>query len=118
MTELWYRYEDKRYAAPLNEWDEPEGQGRLVVNLRKFEVLKHTPKGVWLRALGCSDKHFVLLQSTKRFACPTIEEAKASFTARKNKQIRIHQAQINNAKEALFLLNNSPALAFGHCSST
>lgn len=48
VPEIWYRYDDVRYAAPLDEYDEPMGVGRLDVVLSKFVVVRRTAKGVWL----------------------------------------------------------------------
>lgn len=98
--ELWFRYEDVQYAAPLDEFDRPCGTGQLLVELRKYEVLSHTAKGVWLR-LRSGDKRFVLADARKQFACPTQELAKASFIARKQRQIRIYTARLNQAKKAI-----------------
>jgi hypothetical protein len=105
MTEeLWYRYEDRRYAPPVNEWDEIVGRGTVEIKLREFRVLKHTPKGVWLEGYF-GGKRFVLNDAYRRYACPTIEEAKVSFRARKAKQISIYKHRIEDAEEALRLVN-------------
>lgn len=101
-VEYWYRFEDVRYAAPLNEYDEPSGPGQLAVELRKYLVSRYTPKGVWLSYFfkGARDR-FVLSSATKRFACATIEDARTSFIARKTKQARILQARADNARAAI-----------------
>lgn len=100
--ETWFRYEDVQYAAPVDEFDRPCGEGQLTVELRKYEVLRHTPKGVWLR-LYCGDKRFVLRDARKKFACPTLALAKESFLARKKCQVRIYTARANRAKRAIAL---------------
>jgi hypothetical protein len=93
--EKWYRYEDVQYASQLNEYDEPIGPGRLEVKLREIPVIKHTPKGVWIGyGNGILEKKFVLRDSRKRYACPTIEEAKESFIARKKCQVGIYRARL------------------------
>ncbi len=107
--EVWYRYEDARYAAPVDEFDRPIGSGELKVHLRQYEVIRHTPKGVWLRGARSGpwdfrDGRFVLKDARKRFACPTIDEAKQSFIARKQRQARIHRARVNQAEEAIRLV--------------
>ena len=104
MTE-WYRYQEQRYAAPLDEFDEPMGSGSVQVLLHTFKEDKLTPKGVWLRqtfnATGwVSDKkRFVLRDARKRYACPTKKEALESLIARKTKQIKILHAHRRNAEE-------------------
>jgi hypothetical protein len=108
MTEIFYRYEDVQYAAPVDEFDRPLGFGSLEIQLREYTVLKHTAKGVWIDLDGAGafrripgGARFVLLNARKRFACPTIAEARASFLARKRKQIRIHKAQVARAERAI-----------------
>jgi hypothetical protein len=103
--EYWYRYEDVQYAPSVDEFDSIiQGSGRLEVRLRKIPVLRHTQKGVWVeyhdRRYDKTER-FLLRDARKRYACPTIEEAKESFIARKKRQMRIHQAAVDRAKAAL-----------------
>jgi hypothetical protein len=65
---------------------------RLVC--RKFEIVKRTPKGVWIK-LPMSNQKFILLNAHRRFACPTKMEAIQSCRARKNKYNRILQGKID-----------------------
>ena len=108
--EVWYRFHDFREADWYPFDDDPPRTSHAAVRLEKFAVLKHTPKGVWLvRKIGDfigSDKRFVLKAANKRFACPTIEEAKESFFARKNRQIRILKKQIEHAQSAISLVEH------------
>lgn len=97
----WYRYEDVQYAASLNEYDEPVGQGALRVKLRRYRVLKRTPKGVWLEYGYGNHGRFVLTEARKRFACPTEEQAMESFIARKERQAKIYSAKLKRAELAL-----------------
>ena len=99
MTEYWYRCEDYRTAAPLDEFDNPVGQGSLHVKMRRLKVLKHTPKGVWLDDYG--NRKWVSKDAKKQFACPTLEAAKHSFIMRKKRQCQILQARLKTATEAL-----------------
>lgn len=82
----WYRYEESHH-----------GERGIVV--REYEVLRETPKGVWLDV--DDGERFVLLGARKRYACPTMREAQDSFIARKRRQIRILDAQRNAAVRAL-----------------
>lgn len=100
MTTVWYRYEEKVYAPPLDEFERPCGTGRVELVRLEYPVVKVTPKGVRL-AWGQS---FVRRDARKRFACPTDEEARESYRARKAKQIRILRRQIAQAEEGLRLL--------------
>lgn len=102
--EVWYRYEDMRWAPPLNEFDEPVGSGRSDIRLLEFEVLKHTPKGVWVGSW--SNKRFVLTSARKRYACPTKQEALDSFIARKKRQQTILRNQLQHVKTVLAMAEN------------
>ena len=89
--EMWYRFEDQRYSS-VDEWGE-HSETHLAVELRKFWVHHHTPKGVWLGLFRGSRDRFVLKSATRKFACPTIALAKESFIARKRKQGAIYRAR-------------------------
>lgn len=102
----WYRYKDTQYAAPLDEYDNPVGTGQLKVELEKYRVVRETPMGVWLSFLGVSAPRFCRRDSRRRFACPTIEEARESFIARKRRQIAIHQKTVDRAKRAIRIIEH------------
>lgn len=104
--EIWYRFEEQTYAAPLDEFDGgPCGEGLVEVHLHKYEVIRHTPKGVWVKrrigAWSCGHARFILRQAHKRYACPTMEEAGQSFLARKARQARIFKARLRTIEKAL-----------------
>lgn len=98
LNEVWYRFEDRLVSSGTDEFDNPLGS-YVEVSLRTFQVLKHTPKGVWLSTF--SGRRFVLNGSRKRYACPTSAEALKSFNARKTRQISIYAALIRNAEAAM-----------------
>ena len=97
--EVWYRFEDFRWAAPLDEWDEPVGRGRADVSLRELPVIRHTPKGVVLDDYGRERR--VCHGWRKKFAGETPEEAKEQFLARKAAQMRILRNKLHHVEEAL-----------------
>lgn len=99
MTDYLYRYEDKRYAPTLDEFDRVVGRGSMHIVLRKFPVLKRTPKGVWIDVWGT--KKFVLESARKRYATASLTSAKESFIARKERQLGIHESRAACAREAL-----------------
>lgn len=72
------------------------------VNEYKYSLLNETPKGYWIYQNYVDDKRWVSKTAKKRFAYPTREEALTSFIARKKCQIRILEAQLGNAKSALW----------------
>ena len=108
--EVWYRYEDVQYAAPLNEFDVPVGQGQLVVVLREYEVVRHTAKGVWV-CLWSGKHRFVLRDATKTFTCPTRTAALKSFIARKRRQASIYKARLDRAQRSIAMAERMGQLA-------
>lgn len=112
----WYRFENFRYAGGVDEWGDPiPGDGRAAVRVVEIAVVKFTPKGAWVIDHYDDRKRFVLGAARKRYACPTIEEARASFVARKRRQIQILKARARDAEEALALALNEkeePLLGF------
>lgn len=104
--EVYYRYEDRLQGTGgydiMGEWE--PGPSHVVVNLFKYPVLKHTPKGVWISQLG-GRPMFICQNWRKKFACPTIEEAKHSFIKRKERQAGIYEARAMNARKAIQLIN-------------
>jgi hypothetical protein len=109
VTEYLYRYSDVMYAPSVDEYDNPVGTGRLVVELSKYPIARRTPKGCWIYRLSLNEK-FVLLTGRKRFACETQEEAMDSFVARKCRQIKILKAQLKRAEQALSYATMKPTL--------
>ena len=98
----YYRLHDYAVSNGVDQFDNPiPGLPRINVTTQEFKVVKHTPKGVWIESYGMP--RFVLDGSRKRYACPTLQEAKESFQARKKTQIRILKAQLNRAQRALEL---------------
>ena len=97
--ECWYRFEDFRWAAPLDEFDEPVGKGRADVILREFPVIKHTPKGVRIRTFD--GPRLVCHHWRKKFASETVKQAGLDFLARKEAQKRILQNKIDHVNEAI-----------------
>jgi hypothetical protein len=96
----FYRYEDRMYCS-FDEYGDSYGSSYLKVELRKYRVRKYTPTGVRL----CGLSRFVSTKTHKRFACPTIEEAKISFIARKERQAAIHQGKADQARRAIEQIN-------------
>ena len=87
------------------EWEDPtfyyRYDGYDYIYLSKYSVTSTTPKGVWL-SLGITQKDkFVLNNSHKRWALPTIELAQESFRKRKIREVKILRAQLDRAERAL-----------------
>ena len=103
MAEVWYRYDGHRYAASLDEFDRPMGNGGCAITLREVSVLRHTAKGVWLQ--DYSRERFVLTQARKRWACPTKAEAAESYRQRKMRQARILSSQLRDVQQFINLID-------------
>lgn len=101
-ADLWYRYEDVHWASPVDEWGYSCGLGQITIELRSYEVLRRTAKGVWIRLYN-GDARFVLSDARKKFACPTKEAAKQSFLARKKRQLSIYKARAEEVQRVLAL---------------
>jgi hypothetical protein len=94
-----YRYEDQTYSAGVDQFDNVLPGYDLKILLHKYQIIKETSKGVWIKKDYTKDK-FVLLTARKKFACRTKEEALKSFIARKSRQIKILSDQLDRAKLA------------------
>ncbi|UMO76015.1 hypothetical protein [Planktothrix phage Pra-JY27] len=98
-----YRVEDIRYAAPADEFGDPQpGRGTFVLVIHEHQVARVTPKG-WRLKCG----RFVLREANKRFACPTVQEAFDSYEARRNRQIRILEARLQDARLGTVVLRRA-----------
>jgi hypothetical protein len=111
MKEYLYRYQES--------FDEEGVETKLI----KYLITKRTPQGAWIDLYSYDknglylydekeNKKFILLTARKRFACPTIEEAEESFFARKNCQLKILKAQINNVQCAITSLKEKRPVAY------
>jgi hypothetical protein len=96
-VELWWRAEDKRYANydPWAEFDQPSGS-HLVIELHRYEVERHTPKGVIIAHHG-----FVRGKARKQFAVPTQELALQDLIIRKKYHVDGCKARLARAEEHL-----------------
>jgi len=104
MEIIFYRYEAVQYVVHdvdgeliLPEFPNP------TVKLKKYDMLKETPKGYWI-----GDKHFpevmykwISKTSKKKFAYPTKQDALLNFIRRTQKRIKILEYQIIFCKMAL-----------------
>lgn len=96
----YYRFDDVRYSNGVDQFDNPLPGYTLKVELLKTRVHHFTPKGARLE-----NGVFVLNSATKRYAYETVDLAKESFIARKKRLIQIHQSRINQAEQALKLID-------------
>jgi len=88
-----YRYE-RRYSLD---------QTVKSIELIKYEAIRETNGGYWLKQQYSADK-FVLKVSNRRFAYPTKEEAFDSFTKRTKKSFQYAKRDMLNAETFLMLI--------------
>lgn len=90
---VYYRYEDECM------W---EG-GEMIIRTKRFRVDKKTPKGAWIIPMGhvYGKRRFVLDGEGKRYAYPTVVQARQSFIRRKEVQVSRLKNQMIFAKAAL-----------------
>lgn len=101
MTTELEAADETRLPAPMGVLYRYVNYGVSVV-LLKYPIIKNTPKGCWVRDYSSrGDRRHVCNNTRKRFAFPTAEEARVSFVARKRRQIKILQAQLDWTRKAL-----------------
>ena len=76
--------------------------------LRKYLILKETPKGYWIQRHphDTLNKRFVYKSGRNNYAKSTTEEALESYIARKLKQVDILTINLGRAKSMLQLAQN------------
>jgi hypothetical protein len=87
-----------RYEATVH-YDESGWRRTAEIRLDRYWIAKRTPKGAWINVYG--QRKFVLTDAHKRWACPDKSAALQSFIRRKERQVGILSAQLDNAKVAL-----------------
>jgi hypothetical protein len=71
----------------------------------QYRVLSVTDCGAWIEY--DKKKKFVLLDARKKYACESIALAKVAFVKRKDRQVRIMEAQIVRIKNAVTFINKA-----------
>lgn len=102
--DVWYRYESHLEGTGyVDQFDNYiHGSSYVKLDLYEYEVLRRTPKGVWLKRF--MDKpRFVLNEGRKKFAHSTTEEALDAFIHRKNYYINLLNIRRENAEKAVLL---------------
>jgi len=106
---VMYRIESRRMSGGFDDWgDAIPGSGHSRLFAHVFVVLKVTKCGKWVRDYG-GNRRFILDTARKRFAHDTLEDALASFRARRQRQIGILTARLRAAEEELALAKADPA---------
>lgn len=125
MPEKIYRYDEIRCSLGVDQFDNPYPGYKLELFLSEYDVVKRTPKGVWIGTECLSGQKprlekFILLTAYKKWGCLTKEEALESFKARKKKQIKMLNAQLAQAQKALQLAEEKESVqckeSMGHSS--
>lgn len=105
---IYYRIIERRNVSFDPDTEESYYWG-TDVDVLKFEMIKKTPKGAWIKTDSWKGRAFVLDGVGKRYAHTTLEAAEESFRRRKARQIKIYEAKIRSAKDALASLEKAVA---------
>lgn len=92
---LW-RIDDRVYSVVLDAESERYGTSDPHIEAQWFPVVKRTKRGAWINVWG--SRKFVRVDARKRWACPSLDEAVASFLARKRRQEAIHLSVARRAR--------------------
>lgn len=90
----FYRYEDVRIAGELG----------VRVEVREFNLIKETPKGYWICPRWDREqehKRWVSSSGKNRKAYPTKQQALENYEKRKERQIKILEARLQDARSGL-----------------
>lgn len=108
---LW-RCEAKRYSYVIDADRDEYGITHPRLELVWLRVTKRTAKGAHVACLlNQNGDTFVRLWANKAFARNTVDEAVKDFIARRKRQIRILEGQLNRAKVELALTEPHPLRA-------
>lgn len=100
----WFRVTARHYAT-VNDYGEVDGRWSDL-RIEKIEVVRHTPKGAWLR-VGFKPA-FLKREYRHRgraYAAPTEAQAREDFRKRKQFRISMLQKQIDRAQQEINLLD-------------
>lgn len=100
----WFRARGEVQTRSYDPYDERffNITPRITVRMDAFEVLRTTPKGVWLDVPTAwhadERRRFVRREARKRWACPTRAEAIESLRARNSRRRTILSNQLKHAE--------------------
>ena len=110
--EIFYRYRDQCFAAPVDEFGESVGRGELKLFCDEYIVEKRTDKSVLLRlwygngGFKGTKARWMRLEARNVFAASTKEKALYHFIKRKERQAGIYKSRLDTAMEAKCLALN------------
>ena len=92
--------DDKELYRITEDWDE---NGQCCSEyIYIYKVIKETKCGVWISLNRYADiKRFVNLSSVKKYAYPTLKEAREGYLHRKQAHVRILTSRLEQAEKAL-----------------
>jgi len=95
--EIWWRADINTYANydPFAEFEQLSGS-HFAIELTPFEVIRHTPCGVWVRSFMGSET-FVLGYAIRQLCVPTKQLALQDLVARKQKHASMAALRAENA---------------------
>lgn len=101
VGDIWYRIVDQAYSIADEYGDHHHTSYQARVE--RYKVVGLTKQGVWIQRISfgtLQEGRILQLRCwNKQHACPTIEEAKKSYAARKDRQIAIYKARARAAEK-------------------
>lgn len=98
--DVWYRA-DVRWYSVADEWGD-HSYSTCHVYITEFDVVRTTPKGVWLRGF-MTGEFFVLGTAIRQRAVPTKTLALQDLVAREERHVYGCKARLHRAEQGLSL---------------
>lgn len=76
-----------------------DGSSYVDIYIRSFQTIRQTPQGYWINDYG--KDRWVSNNSKKRYAYPTVAEAKINFIKRKKKYLQILKSKVKQTEAIL-----------------
>ncbi len=81
-------------------------------HISQHEIIRRTPKGVWIKDPVTLQPKFILLTANKRWAAETVEQAVRDLFERRKSQVQLLSGQLRRAEASLNeLANDLPGIA-------
>jgi|WetSurMetagenome_2_1015567.scaffolds.fasta_scaffold428593_2 hypothetical protein len=98
------------------------GHSHVKIVVDKYKVIKETICGFWIKPADPwvtyfkdgAEKKWISKNSTRRFAYPTIDEAKTSYMARCNSHLKILKSRLVIVEAAVKAINDEDLMAIYH----
>lgn len=101
MSYLFYLFIMVLYRIEHYSFFDSHDTINTSLEILKFTVISETPCGYWIKPYSDVKKKWISKTSKKRYAYPTIQEARVNFIKRTEKRLKILKNQVSFVEEAL-----------------